>query len=373
MKKYLKIVFQTILRLFLVVAPILVIWSTRSGEVIYDRIKLDDGTKMNLYKEVPTAIVITAIIMFVLILVYVGFSLYMDIKLLDPEKRTSSKENTLQSISEEYDEESKSEAHNKRVKIFRIINIVTLLFILAFAIYYVTFFSIKQDDRNMYPWSSSLAVIIITVALISYNIYLIYKPEKELEKPAKINPVKALTEGSIAVAMSVTLSVISDLIPGLRLPNGGGVSLSLLPLFIYAFRNGAIKGAMVGFVYSIVNFIIDGYVIHWGSIFFDYLLPFTGAALIVGLFSKKVQNSKKLWTSYVFLTIAVILGGAFRYVMHSLSGMLFFAEWAPEGMNAAYYSFVYYNLPYMAAVTGATLLFALLLNKRLVHQQYRAV
>ena len=82
-----------------------------------------------------------------------------------------------------------------------------------------------------------------------------------------------VTEGAIMVALSMVLSVLSDLIPFLKLPNGGSFSLSMLPIFIFALRRGSIGGFVVGLAYSIINFLIDGMVLHWGSIFFDYLIP----------------------------------------------------------------------------------------------------
>ena len=47
--------------------------------------------------------------------------------------------------------------------------------------------------------------------------------------------VQILTEGAMMVALAVVLSVVSDLI-GLKMPQSGSVSLSTLPIVIFALR-----------------------------------------------------------------------------------------------------------------------------------------
>ncbi|MFA5720427.1 MAG: energy-coupled thiamine transporter ThiT, partial [Acholeplasmataceae bacterium] len=87
-----------------------------------------------------------------------------------------------------------------------------------------------------------------------------------------------------------------------------------------------------------------------------------------GIFMKKANDG-----IIGFSILAVLLGGFARYVFHSLSGVIFFAEWAPENMNVFYYSFVWYNLPYMAVSTAGSLLFVFLLHKRLITLETRIV
>jgi thiamine transporter len=49
---------------------------------------------------------------------------------------------------------------------------------------------------------------------------------------------------------------------------------------------------------------------------------------------------------------------------HGFSGVVFFAEYAPEGMNVWFYSFVAYNLPYMGASLALCLIIGGILWKR---------
>ncbi len=59
------------------------------------------------------------------------------------------------------------------------------------------------------------------------------------------------------------------------------------------------------------------------------------------------------------LVKGVIIGVTGRLVMHVISGAIFFAEYAPEGMNVWLYSF-WYNFTYLA-VEGALTIFVVLI------------
>lgn len=154
---------------------------------------------------------------------------------------------------------------------------------------------------------------------------------------------KIMIEISMMAAICVILSVLADaLVPKLPAVMGGGrISITVLPILLISFRRGTIPGLITGFIYSIFNMIIDGYIVHVGSIFLDYLLPFTLIGL-AGLFKKLVWKNKN--SSYAYMFLAVIAVTIIRYTLHSLSGVIFFKEWAPEGVNPYLYSFVYVNL-----------------------------
>ena len=57
---------------------------------------------------------------------------------------------------------------------------------------------------------------------------------------------------------------------------------------------------------------------------------------------KKDALDEKISKFILALTVASVI----RYLMHSLSGVIFFSEFA-EGKNVILYSFVLYNLPYL--------------------------
>ena len=169
----------------------------------------------------------------------------------------------------------------------------------------------------------------------------------------KTNLIKGLVETGILVALAVVLDLIFKLIPIFNMPQGGHISLCMLPIIIIGFRRGIKFGLAGAILYAILNFIMDGFVWHVGSIFFDYLFAF-GVLGLSGLFKKQ---AKSVWKMCFIIFILCFI----RYVFHGLSGVLFFAEYAyiPEGYNWTVsakilpwvYSFIIYNLPYMGIST----------------------
>jgi thiamine transporter len=152
---------------------------------------------------------------------------------------------------------------------------------------------------------------------------------------------RKLVEIGIFVGIAIVLELISTIIPFLHMPQGGSLSLGMLPIFLIAYRYGIKEGMIAGFVFGIIIFILSGYAIHWGSIFFDYIFAFTALGF-AGIFKKNALLSNKSFIA------GIILGGFLRYIFHGLSGVIFFSAYAGD-FNPWFYSFIVYNLPYMLA------------------------
>ncbi len=148
-----------------------------------------------------------------------------------------------------------------------------------------------------------------------------------------------LTETSILIAFAVVLDLLSRVIPLFQMPQGGFVSLVLLPVIVVSLRHGFLYGFISGFVLGIISFMLDGLVIHWGSIIFDYVLAFS----LVGLSAIFKKNALK--GNLVNFILAITLASLARYLMHGISGVVFFSEYAGD-INVYFYSFIVYNLPY---------------------------
>jgi thiamine transporter len=169
-----------------------------------------------------------------------------------------------------------------------------------------------------------------------------------------------LTEIAVLVSMAVVLEVIftglGAFIPFLQLPYGGRVSLSMLPLFMLTYRHGVKEGVIGGTIYGLLNFLLDGVLYHWGSLFLDYLFAF-GA---IGFSALVFRFSKKNRLGFVYM---VVLGVSLRFLFSYLSGVVIFVMilgWMPEEFNNPWwYSFVYniyYLLPSMILVIVTGLL-----------------
>lgn len=144
---------------------------------------------------------------------------------------------------------------------------------------------------------------------------------------------KILAETAVATALSVLLGFI----PIMKMPQGGSVSLTMLPILLLSFRRGCPAGITAGVLYGAISLIFDGYIFHPMSILLDYILAF-GIVGIAGFFPKKLPT--------VILGACISVFG--RFLSSLVSGAVFFAEYAPAGQNPWIYSAVYqatYLLP----------------------------
>lgn len=178
--------------------------------------------------------------------------------------------------------------------------------------------------------------------------------------------VKKITETSIIIALAVVIDVLFKLIPFFNMPQGGHISIAMLAIIINGFRNGWKYGLAGGLLFAFLNWLIDGRVLHIGSIFFDYLFAFTVLG-VSGFFQKQ---AKSLWKFCIIIFLLCFS----RYIFTSLSGVLFFKEYAyiPENLGwviegeALYfvYSFVIYNLPYLGLSTVLCIIVGIILHNR---------
>ncbi|HHX80957.1 MAG TPA: hypothetical protein GX692_07835 [Acholeplasmataceae bacterium] len=182
-----------------------------------------------------------------------------------------------------------------------------------------------------------------------------------------------ITETAILAALAVVFQLISTFVPILKMPQGGSVSLSMLPIVVLALRRGPKYGVIGGLILGTLNLLVDiavgqgSFVLHWGSLFLDYFVP-CGILGIAGIFKKHREN-------LIFLTLAIALAGFLKYLSHSFSGILFFAEYARQlGYETPgaifFYSFIVYNLPYNGFSTLISILVAIATHKVLFKEFY---
>lgn len=158
--------------------------------------------------------------------------------------------------------------------------------------------------------------------------------------------VRALTEGAMMVALAQALSYLKLF----QMPNGGSVTLAMLPILFFAVRWGLGKGLLAGFTFGLLQLIFDGaYAWGWQSMLLDYLVAFTPLGL-AGLFKGKS------WGIFP----GTVVGCAARFVVHFISGITIYRIVAPTEIpgfgvydNATLYSLVYnavYVVPSMIMV-----------------------
>lgn len=173
------------------------------------------------------------------------------------------------------------------------------------------------------------------------------------------------------IAIFVGLAVVLDLIGGMFSPfrQGGSISVAMLPIFIISFRHGWKSGVLGGFILGLIQLLIAGSEI-FGWIYeptplkivlvigLDYVIAFSILGLS-GIFKNPFTNKK----SFI---LGIALGSFLRYICHGISGVVvwgnFAADWGIE--NVWFYSFIFYNLPYMLSSFVLCLVIGLVLYNR---------
>jgi thiamine transporter len=159
-----------------------------------------------------------------------------------------------------------------------------------------------------------------------------------------------LTEAALVVALAFVLGLIKVF----EMPFGGSISLEMVPLILLALRQGPWVGIVAGAAYGLLDLVTPpAFAVHPVQVLFDYPLAF-GVLGLAGFFRPTVQGA-------ILGTVVAVLA---RFLCHFVSGVVFFASYAPKGWNPYLYSAAY-NAAYLvpsiivALVTVVVLLRAL--------------
>ena len=144
------------------------------------------------------------------------------------------------------------------------------------------------------------------------------------------NAVRALVEGAIFVAIALVLGQLKPY----ELPQGGSISLEMLPMFIFITRWGFRNGLIGCFAFGILQMFLEG-AISWGwvSMILDFILAF-GVMGLGGLFKGKIYP-------------ASIVAAVARFIVHFISGITVYRIAVPTQLfNATFTDPWMYSLAY---------------------------
>ncbi|RLI19877.1 energy-coupled thiamine transporter ThiT [Candidatus Bathyarchaeota archaeon] len=162
--------------------------------------------------------------------------------------------------------------------------------------------------------------------------------------------IRILAEGIVAVALAVVLGQIKIF----RLPYGGSVTAgSMVPLLWFALRHGLRSGIEVGAVYGMVDLALGGVIVNPIQILLDYPVAFACLGL-AGAFRRKAP------------LLGVIVGMTGRFLSHFVSGVVYFADYAPEGMSPIIYSAIYNGTYILPELIISLVIISILLKTRLL-------
>ncbi len=191
--------------------------------------------------------------------------------------------------------------------------------------FYMSLFlqEIVEDGDVTYSITSggyALMVVLGIVALFAISYFLNGDGRMKMS-------IKQLTVSALCLALAFVLSNVKLF----RLPMGGAVTVfSMFFVTFIGYLYGPRVSLSAAFAYGLLQMIDNPYIISVPQLLCDYVLAFTALG-ISGFF----------WEKKYGLIEGYIAGIFARFLFSALSGAIFFADYAPEGMNPFVYSAAY--------------------------------
>lgn len=145
------------------------------------------------------------------------------------------------------------------------------------------------------------------------------------------------TKRIVTTALMLAIASLLSLFTPFHLPFGGGITIaSMLPVVIVSYIYGAGWGFVAGFVYSLIQLLLGAGTVSAFFLpgesqlnvacaiavcFLDYIAAYTVLGL-GGIFKSRFKSQASE------ITAGSIIALGARYLMHIISGALFFGQWA---------------------------------------------
>ncbi len=184
----------------------------------------------------------------------------------------------------------------------------------------------------------NILLVLVFLAFLGTAVFFAGKKAAPAGKRGKLT-AKQLAFCAISIALGTVLSKIKLF----EFPFGGSVTLlSMLMICLPGYWFGPKAGLMTGIAHGILQLVIDPFIIHPVQLLMDYPLAF-GTLGLSGLFSNAKNGLQK----------GLLAGIVGRWIFSSLSGWIFFKEYAWDGWHPFPYSFTYNGI-YIFTETAIT-------------------
>lgn len=178
----------------------------------------------------------------------------------------------------------------------------------------------------------------VIVVLLLFSIILFVGRKQKID-------ARALVISAIFAALYFVLNQIIFF----RMPQGGSVTaFSMLAITACGYVLGLRPAVLAGMSAGIMTLIFDPYVVHPVQLLLDYPIAVGSLGLAALLRNHKYG-----------LQAGFLLGAFSRFICSFLSGIVFFAEYTPEGFNTVVWSLIY-NISYIGPEMLITLVFLFL-------------
>jgi len=175
----------------------------------------------------------------------------------------------------------------------------------------------------------------------------------------------------IEAAFFAAIAMVLDLLPSITIAPAVTISFSMVPIFILAFRWGFKVSFISGFLWGLLQLTTGNfYFLSVVQFLIEYFIAFAFVGF-AGLFHPVIQNSlqkgSKLLVS-IWVVVAVFVGSLARYFWHFVAGVVFWGDYAPEGMSPFMYSFAMNGLAMLGAAVLCSIVLVLLISasKRII-------
>lgn len=136
----------------------------------------------------------------------------------------------------------------------------------------------------------------------------------------------------VLVGIFSGISYVLYLIQFIKYPQGGGITLfSMLPVMLLSLLCGRQAGLTAGMIFGLLKILNGFFIVHPAQFLLDYIL----STMVLGL-AGTFGTDKKY--KVIFGCLFAVALGVF---INIISGAVYFGEYAPEGMNVWWYSFLY--------------------------------
>lgn len=162
----------------------------------------------------------------------------------------------------------------------------------------------------------------------------------------------------VEIAIAIALGVVLSYWKIFALPQGGSVTLQMVPIVVVAIRHGKTAGLIGGLLFGVIRMILSPSIYHPVQALLDYPIAFTFVGL-AGIWVKYAETYQQHIKNALALTFVFLL----RYVSHVFAGKIFFAEYTPLGMNEWWYA-ITYNAAHLFPELFITLIIVMLLMTR---------
>lgn len=186
-----------------------------------------------------------------------------------------------------------------------------------------------------------------------------------------IKKVKFNTRLITQISIMLALATVLNLFKLYTLPNGGSVTIgSMVPIILMALLYGPEVGLVTGFLFGIITLLLNPYILAPVQVLFDYPLAFMALGLagyikkskyiekLLCKLTKSSPSSRRVDTLQNIL--AALVGILGRFICACISGVVFFASYAPKGMSPYLYSIIY-NGSYLGLDTIICIIILILL------------